>query len=438
MSMAVRPSSSSASGRASGRTPHQACRGHSRVTACKLCFVVCILFGIHLQPCRSHGDHDNENIPADGLDNATDEPNFTPSFETVEETHNHYVQMIFARYGDGNSISFEGFEHLMNNLKLGNLKIDDHKVNDHFVNGSFREIHPNHEHSKNNTLVTGGEHDHEHLEEHGAGHDHDHNDHGAKSVDHVDENVDHYDHDQGRDHDHNHDHGHAHEDKSVDEGYENADNHDHGHGDESHGTAGGNHTALTGPTIDGIVPDGIDPSPPTSEHNHTENSRFDAAPHDHSSHDHDHDHHGHGDEEILSRHVRSDSMPKDSNPSSDVTSQVYSDAEDATSNQNVSREALSDSWPADAVGNDTHGALDEDVANTIVMQQNAIAQHADLQIESPREGGKCSHWCDRSHLNQEAPQANMVDATLDTNLICVVLRDFGALLCIAGYQKSFL
>ncbi|KAK6632344.1 hypothetical protein RUM44_007385 [Polyplax serrata] len=53
-----------------------------------------------------------------------------------------FVSMIFDKYGHNNSITYEGFEHLLENLGLGKLKFEtNHDVSLHKVNGTFMEFH---------------------------------------------------------------------------------------------------------------------------------------------------------------------------------------------------------------------------------------------------------------------------------------------------------
>ena len=56
---------------------------------------------------------------------------------------------IFAKYGQNGSLSFEGFEHLLESLGLGNIVIPDHNISEHHsVTGSWSvELHPDHQHS---------------------------------------------------------------------------------------------------------------------------------------------------------------------------------------------------------------------------------------------------------------------------------------------------
>ncbi|XP_046483485.1 zinc transporter ZIP5 [Neodiprion pinetum] len=56
--------------------------------------------------------------------------------------HRFFLQQIFDKYGDKGIITFEGFEHLLENLGLGRLSFEkNHNVSAHRINGSFQEMH---------------------------------------------------------------------------------------------------------------------------------------------------------------------------------------------------------------------------------------------------------------------------------------------------------
>jgi len=57
---------------------------------------------------------------------------------------------IFAKYGRNGTLSFEGFEHLLESLGLGNIAIFDHNISEHHnVRGSWSvEMHADHHHSQ--------------------------------------------------------------------------------------------------------------------------------------------------------------------------------------------------------------------------------------------------------------------------------------------------
>lgn len=74
------------------------CRLHSRPKMCALCVGVCLL--VHLHCCHSD----------------TPSPT-TPSHDAL--TSKAYLQEIFAKYGNGNVLTFNGFERLLHKLGLG-------------------------------------------------------------------------------------------------------------------------------------------------------------------------------------------------------------------------------------------------------------------------------------------------------------------------------
>lgn len=64
-----------------------------------------------------------------------------------------FLKQIFDKYGDHGVITFEGFEHLLENLGLGRLVFEKkHALSLHKMNGSFQEVHDRlslHQHSHN-------------------------------------------------------------------------------------------------------------------------------------------------------------------------------------------------------------------------------------------------------------------------------------------------
>lgn len=75
--------------------------------------------------------------------------------ETSTKDHRFFLQQIFDKYGHRGVMTFEGFEHLLENLGLGRLKFDkSHTVSFHKVNGTFKEVHDKlalhqHDHGEN-------------------------------------------------------------------------------------------------------------------------------------------------------------------------------------------------------------------------------------------------------------------------------------------------
>lgn len=65
-----------------------------------------------------------------------------------------FSRVLFEKYGTNDSLSFEGFEHLVENLGIGNVAIKD-SLRDHFKDGTFTAIHVSHKHGAE-------DHDHDH------------------------------------------------------------------------------------------------------------------------------------------------------------------------------------------------------------------------------------------------------------------------------------
>ena len=89
------------------------------------------------------------------------------------EPEHFFLHSLMEKYGNGLEITFEGFEHLLENIGLGKFLIFDHDVKCHRVNGSgFISLHADHNHTKDHVdTFTAGSCDH--LHDHGA-HSHDH------------------------------------------------------------------------------------------------------------------------------------------------------------------------------------------------------------------------------------------------------------------------
>ena len=64
-----------------------------------------------------------------------------------EEENNQFIRKLFNKYGNEGVMTFEGLEHLLENLGLGNVHIRDHDVHDHHTGEGFEEFHPSHEHN---------------------------------------------------------------------------------------------------------------------------------------------------------------------------------------------------------------------------------------------------------------------------------------------------
>ena len=175
-------------------------------------------------------------------------------------TVDYFLDELMKKYGDGKDMSFEGFEHLLNKLKLANILYIDHHIDCHKSKNSsdfisFHSDHNHHDHSQEGTLQAssdshvncpiegdhvhdhGDEDDHAHDDGHEDDHAHNHGDEDDHAHDHGDE--DDHAHDHGDEDDHAHDHGdkddHAHDHGDEDDHAHNhgdKDDHAHDHGDE--------------------------------------------------------------------------------------------------------------------------------------------------------------------------------------------------------------
>lgn len=60
----------------------------------------------------------------------------------VADSTDFFLREIFHKYGNSGVITYEGFEHLLENLGLGRLEFDtSHSVALHRVNGTFQDVH---------------------------------------------------------------------------------------------------------------------------------------------------------------------------------------------------------------------------------------------------------------------------------------------------------
>jgi len=133
---------------------------------------------------------------------------------------NTFVDKLFVKYGNGDTMTKEGFEHLLHHLGLGGTLVladHDHPHDDHdHAHDDHDHAHDDHDHAHDDHDHAHDDHDHAHDD-----HDHAHDDHDHA---HDDHDHAHDDHDHAHDdHDHAHDdHDHAHDD------------HDHAHDDHDH------------------------------------------------------------------------------------------------------------------------------------------------------------------------------------------------------------
>ena len=128
--------------------------------------------------------------------------------------HHSYLHSIFDKYGDNGLMTFEGFEHLLENLGIGNLQITDHDIHDHYDEDGFRDLHPDHNHTvSDNGTDTHERHANRHVDDsfhHNGDHDHSH----GHSDDHDDGNYEssgHQSHSSAASNKENSDNNHVHE-----------------------------------------------------------------------------------------------------------------------------------------------------------------------------------------------------------------------------------
>lgn len=77
----------------------------------------------------------------------------------------HFLEHIFDKYGNGTSMPFEGFEHLLQEIGLGNLTLK-HELHKHKEGGKFKEFHSTHNHAYKSVPKHPHNHEHEHDEDH--------------------------------------------------------------------------------------------------------------------------------------------------------------------------------------------------------------------------------------------------------------------------------
>ena len=140
----------------------------------------------------------------------------------------YFLHSLMEKYGNGLQITFEGFEHLLENIGLGKFLVFDHDVDCHKVNGSeFIALHGDHNHSSlhqsddsRKPCHTGDDH---------VTHSHDHHDAGD-----AESHLGDTDHDHGGDETedaHKHDHvTHSHDHHDSGDAESHLGDTDHGHG----------------------------------------------------------------------------------------------------------------------------------------------------------------------------------------------------------------
>ena len=97
--------------------------------------------------------HENHASSKTRLSEDTDPALTTTPIHPPTEKHQEqletmaFLARIFTKYGTGDTIPFEGFEHLLANLGLGNVTITDHDIHDHVTSDEqFAEFHDHHDH----------------------------------------------------------------------------------------------------------------------------------------------------------------------------------------------------------------------------------------------------------------------------------------------------
>ena len=146
---------------------------------------------------HSHDDHDH--------DMESNPPEMNLHYIDIEdlgstgESNTIFLRELFRKYGHDDVMTFEGFEHLLQNLGIGKIKIEDHDIHDHHLQEGFVELHGDHNHTKSETQEAESENLATRFENTQPGHGHDRG---------------HEERDVGR---HDHDHHEGHEDSITDQ-----------------------------------------------------------------------------------------------------------------------------------------------------------------------------------------------------------------------------
>lgn len=113
--------------------------------------VCCLFFLIfRLESAHCHGNHRHhsgiplsKNIKISHTDHSN--PQYNQSGEIPD--HRFFLTELFSKYGYNGVMTFEGFEHLLENLNLGGIIIKDHDLSSHREqDNGFKNNHPHHEH----------------------------------------------------------------------------------------------------------------------------------------------------------------------------------------------------------------------------------------------------------------------------------------------------
>ncbi|XP_061166818.1 zinc transporter ZIP6-like [Saccostrea echinata] len=70
-----------------------------------------------------------------------------------------FIKHIFQKYGNESMLSFEGFEHLYQNLEIGDIQIT-HPLNEHFQHADFVSLHSDHKHQPKRNRILRRKHKH--------------------------------------------------------------------------------------------------------------------------------------------------------------------------------------------------------------------------------------------------------------------------------------
>nr|XP_050035391.1 zinc transporter foi-like isoform X1 [Dermacentor andersoni] len=108
-----------------------------------------------------------------------------PSLEAKEtperfRDHEYFLRKLFDKYGHDGQMTFEGFEHLLENLGLAHITIRDHDLSAHRPEGAnvgFVNRHANHIHGDMADALVDSHHGHQHS---GEESDHAHTSEGAR------------------------------------------------------------------------------------------------------------------------------------------------------------------------------------------------------------------------------------------------------------------
>lgn len=167
---------------------------------CLVCLLVYLLLpnSSSNSSTKSHEPIDTTYLPLTKHDSDSHEPDET-KFHQLNPTsassqsdeldlddsqpQHFFLNSLMGKYGNGVEMTFEGFEHLLQNIGLGKLLVFDHNISCHRVNGSgFVAFHSGHNHTgiiHSDVLNKSCSHIHDH-----AAHSHDGDEHIAHSHDH--------------------------------------------------------------------------------------------------------------------------------------------------------------------------------------------------------------------------------------------------------------